>query len=54
MAGFVVPLFVRLMQLTIAAINQGVAAKLVTAMPYFRYLAVGAGFMNVSAAKSAA
>lgn len=53
-AGFIVPLIIRLLHLSTAAPDRAIAAKLVAGIPYFRYLAVRTGFLKVSAAKRAA
>lgn len=54
LAGFIVPLIIRLLQLSSSAADRVIAAKLVAGIPYFRYLAVRTGFLKVSAAKRAA
>lgn len=54
LAGFIAPLVVRLLQLSSSPGDPELAQKLLAGIPYFRYLAVRAGFGSVSAAKRTA
>lgn len=53
-AGYIAPLIIRLLQLSTGPVEREIAQKLTDGIPYFRYLAIRAGFMTVSTANRSA